>query len=62
VQVRQRLGNIPSIKAVSVRTLEADRAELKLDYFGTTEQLQKTLGQVGLQLDKDVDTWRLQVR
>jgi hypothetical protein len=62
VQVRQRLGNIPSIKAVSVRTLEADRAELHLDYFGTAEQLQKTLGQAGLQLDKDADKWRLQVR
>jgi hypothetical protein len=62
VQVRQRLGNIPSIKAVSVRQLEADRAELKLDYFGTAEQLQKTLGQVGLQLDKEADKWRLQVR
>lgn len=62
VQVRQRLGAIPSIKMVSVRSLESDRAELHLDYFGTPEQLQKTLGQAGLQLDKDADTWRLQVR
>ncbi|WP_428660161.1 DUF2066 domain-containing protein [Reyranella sp.] len=62
VQVRQRLGAIPSIKTISVRSLEADRAELHLDYFGTPEQLQKTLGQAGLQLDKDADTWRLQVR
>lgn len=62
VQVRQRLGSIPSIKGVSVRQLEADRAELKLDYFGTPEQLQKTLGQAGLQLDKEADKWRLQVR
>ncbi len=62
VQVRQRLGGIPSIKAVSVRQLEADRAELKLDYFGTAEQLQKTLGQAGLQLEKDADKWRLLVR
>ncbi|HSI02749.1 MAG TPA: DUF2066 domain-containing protein, partial [Reyranella sp.] len=62
VQLRQRLGGIPSIKTVSVRQLEADRAELKLDYFGTAEQLQKTLGQAGLQLEKDADKWRLQVR
>jgi hypothetical protein len=62
VQVRQRLGAIPSIKTVSVRSLESDRAELHLDYFGTAEQLQKTLAQAGLQLDKDADKWRLQVR
>lgn len=62
VQVRQRLGAIPSIKTVSVRSLEADRAELRLDYFGTPEQLQRTLGQAGLQLDRDADKWRLQVR
>ena len=62
VQVRQRLGGIPAIKTVSVRTLESDRAELHLDYFGTAEQLQKTLAQAGLQLDKDADKWRLQVR
>jgi hypothetical protein len=62
VQVRQRLGGIPSIQAISVRQLEADRAELKLDYFGTPEDLQRTLGQAGLQLDKDADKWRLQVR
>jgi hypothetical protein len=62
VQVRQRLGAIPSIKTVSVRSLESDRAELHLDYFGSAEQLQATLAQAGLQLDKDADKWRLQVR
>jgi len=62
VQLRQRLGGIPAIKAISVRQLEADRADLKVEYFGTTEQLQRTLGQAGLQLDKDADKWRLQLR
>jgi len=62
VQVRQRLGSIPAIKTVSVRTLEADRAELHLDYFGSAEQLQKVLAQAGLQLEKDADKWRLQAR
>ena len=62
VQVRQRLGGIPAIKSVSVRTLEADRAELHLDYFGSPEQLQKVLAQAGLLLDKDADKWRLQAR
>ena len=58
----KRAGAIPSIKTVSVRSLESDRAELRLDYFGTPEQLQKTLAQAGLQLDRDTDNWRLQVR
>jgi hypothetical protein len=62
VQIRQRLGGIPSVKAVAVKTLESDRAELRLDYFGTPEQLQKTLAQAGLQLEKDADKWRLQTR
>jgi len=62
VQVRQRLGGIPAIKSVVVRTLEADRAELRLDYYGNEEQLQKLLAQAGLQLEKDADKWRLQAR
>jgi hypothetical protein len=62
VQVRQRLGAIPSIKTISVRNLESDRADLRLDYFGTAEQLQRTLAQAGLQLDKEADKWRLQAR
>jgi hypothetical protein len=62
VQVRQRLGAIPAIKTVSVRTLEADRADLHLEYYGSAEQLQKVLAQAGLQLEKDADKWRLQPR
>jgi hypothetical protein len=62
VQVRQRLGGIPAIRTVSVRTLEADRAELHLDYYGSAEDLQKVLNQAGLQLEKDADKWRLQPR
>ncbi len=62
VQIRQRLGSVPAVKSVSVRTLETDHADLRLDYFGTPEQLQQTLAQVGLQLDKDADQWRLQAR
>jgi Uncharacterized protein conserved in bacteria (DUF2066) len=62
VQIRQRLGGVPAVKNVVVRSLEADRAELRLEYFGTTDQLQRTLAQAGLQLDKDADRWRLQTR
>jgi len=62
VQVRQRLGSVPAVKNVAVRTLEADRAELRLEYYGTPEDLQRTLAQAGLSLDKDADKWRLQIR
>jgi hypothetical protein len=50
------------VKNVSVRSLEADRAELRLDYFGTPDELKQTLAQAGLILDKDADKWRLQTR
>ncbi len=62
VKVRQRLGGIPAIRNVAVRQLEADHADLHLDYYGSPEDLQKTLSQVGLQLEKDADTWRLVAR
>jgi Uncharacterized protein conserved in bacteria (DUF2066) len=62
VQVRQRLGGVPAIKSVAVRTLESDRADIRLEYFGTPEELQRTLAQAGLTLDKDADKWRLQAR
>ncbi len=62
VQVRQRLGSVPAVKGVVVRNLESDRAELRLEYFGSTEDLQRTLSLAGLSLDRDADKWRLQVR
>jgi hypothetical protein len=62
VQVRQRLGSVPAVKSVSVRQLEADRADLHLEYFGTPDELQRVLAQAGLTLDKDADKWRLQAR
>jgi hypothetical protein len=62
VQVRQRLGAIPAVKSVTVKTLESDHASVHLDYYGTPEELQQTLGQAGLQLTKDADEWRLQAR
>lgn len=62
VQVRQRLGAVPALKSVVVRNLESDRAELRLEYFGTTDELQRTLASAGLVLDKEADKWRLQAR
>jgi hypothetical protein len=62
VQVRQRLAGVPAIKTMSVRTLEAERADVRLEYFGSTEQLQQTLMQAGLMLARDAGEWRLQAR
>ncbi|WP_296334310.1 DUF2066 domain-containing protein [Reyranella sp.] len=62
VQVRQRLGGVPAVKSVVVRSLESDRAELHLEYYGTADELQRTLAQAGLRLDKEADQWRLQPR
>lgn len=62
VQVRQRLGAVPAVKGVVVRSLESDRAELRLEYFGSADELQRTLAQAGLVLDKEADQWRLQPR
>ena len=43
VQVRQRLGAIPAVKSMTVKSLESDRAELRLEFFGSPEELQRTL-------------------
>lgn len=62
VQVRQRLGAVPAVKGVAVRSLEAERADIRLEYYGTAEQLQRTLAQAGLVLERDAEQWRLQPR
>jgi hypothetical protein len=62
VQVRQRLAGVPAIKTMLVRTLESERADIRLEYFGSTEQLQQTLMQAGLMLARDAGEWRLQAR
>ncbi len=62
VQIRQLLGSIPAVKTVTVRALESDHADLHLEYFGNADQLQRTLAQAGLQLDKNGDQWRMQAR
>ena len=49
-------------RRVAVRKLEADRAELRLEYSARPSELQRTLAPAGLQLDKEADKWRLQAR
>ncbi len=50
------------MKSVTVKTLESDRAELRLDFFGSPEELQRTLAQAGLSLSQDMGRWQLQPR
>lgn len=61
-KVRQRLSGIPAIKSMDVRALETDHADMRIEFYGTPEQLQPVLAQAGLTLDKDGDKWRLQAR
>ena len=62
VQVRQRLGAIPAVKSMTVKSLESDRAELRLEFFGSPEELQRTLAQAGLSLSQEAGQWQLQAR
>ncbi|HTR83094.1 MAG TPA: DUF2066 domain-containing protein [Reyranella sp.] len=62
VRIRQRLGSVPAVKNIAVRTLESDHADLHLDYYGSAEDLQHTLAQVGLQLAKNADQWQLRLQ
>ncbi len=62
VQVRQRLGAIPAVKSMTVKSLESDRAELRLEFFGSPEELQRTLSQAGLSLSLEAGQWQLQAR
>jgi hypothetical protein len=62
VQIRQRLGGVPAVKRMTVRTLEAERADIRLEFYGTPEELQRILAQAGLQLAKEANEWRLQAR
>jgi hypothetical protein len=62
VQIRQRLGGVPVVKRMTVRTLEAERADIRLEFYGTPEELQRILAQAGLQLAREASEWRLQAR
>lgn len=50
IKIRKRLSNSPLIRRVDVRALESERAYVRLEYFGSREQLDKALGQLKLGL------------
>lgn len=50
IRIRKRLQYSPIIRRVNVRALETERAYVRLEHFGTRDQLTKALGQLNLAL------------
>ena len=50
IKIRKRLQNSPIIRRVDVRALESEQAYVRIQYFGTFEQLEKALAQLKLAL------------
>lgn len=50
IKIRKRLQNSPIIRRVDVRALESEQAYVRVEHFGTREQLEKALNQLKLTL------------
>lgn len=50
IKIRRRLSHSPIIRRVDIRALEPERAYVRIEHFGTREQLEKALGQLKLGL------------
>ena len=50
IRIRKRLQNSPIIRRVDVRALESEQAYVRIEHFGSREQLDKALGQLKLAL------------
>lgn len=50
IRIRKRLQHSPIIRRVNVRALESEMAYVRLEHFGTREQLSKALGQLNLSM------------
>ena len=50
IRIRKRLQHSPIIRRVDVRALESEQAYVRVEHFGTREQLEKALGQLKLTL------------
>jgi hypothetical protein len=50
IRTRKRLQHSPIIRRVDVRALEPEQAYVRIEHFGTREQLEKALGQLKLAL------------
>lgn len=50
IRVRKRLSNSPIIRRVDVRALEPERAYVRIEHFGSREQLDRALAQLKLGL------------
>jgi hypothetical protein len=59
VRVRQRLQGLPGVKRLIVRALETDRASIRIEHYGTADDLQRALAAVGFSLQRDGSRWTL---
>lgn len=50
IRIRKRLQHSPIIRRVDVRALESEQAYVRLEYYGSREQLDRALGQLKLAL------------
>jgi len=50
IKIRKRLQHSPIVRRVDVRALESERAYVRVEHFGSREQLEKALGQLNLTL------------
>jgi hypothetical protein len=50
IKIRKRLQHSPIVRRVNVRALESERAYVRIEHYGSREQLTKALGQLNLAL------------
>lgn len=50
IKIRKRLQHSPIMRRVNVRALESERAYVRLEHYGSRDQLSKALGQLNLAL------------
>jgi hypothetical protein len=59
VRLRQRLQGLPAVKRLVIRSLETERAEIRIEHYGTTEELQRALAVIGADLQREGTGWVL---
>jgi len=62
VMISERLAAAGAVRATRVLRLQRGQAQIALEYFGTSDQLQVVLAQQGLDLRPGVDAWVLALR
>jgi hypothetical protein len=61
LQVRERLGSVPTIRKIDLLSLNRQEARLEIKYVGGQDQLKSSLAEVNLDLGGDGPVWRIQL-